>query len=127
MSVRYQYCAGDEEFCRQCRVCCAWEGDVLFDPGDLEKIAQFLRMAPRACAEKYFQLARDRRHLRSRSTKDGRCVFLGEDGCRIYPRRPRQCRTFPYLWQHPENKLMKKCRLFRDIREREAENTPFRI
>lgn len=27
---------------------------------------------------------------------DGRCVFFEKQGCRIYPVRPRQCRTFPF-------------------------------
>jgi len=28
---------------------------------------------------------------------DGRCPFLGRDNrCRVYPVRPRQCRTYPW-------------------------------
>ena len=30
-----------------------------------------------------------------REDDDGRCRFF-DDGCRIYPVRPRQCRTFPF-------------------------------
>jgi Fe-S-cluster containining protein len=32
--------------------------------------------------------------------RNGDCVFYGEEGCKVYPVRPKQCRTFPF-W--PEN------------------------
>ena len=28
--------------------------------------------------------------------RDGRCVFLGEDGCRVYEARPLLCRMYPF-------------------------------
>ncbi len=28
----------------------------------------------------------------------GRCVFLSETGCRIYPNRPDGCRVYPLIW-----------------------------
>jgi len=28
----------------------------------------------------------------------GKCVFLGEDGCRIYPYRPEGCRLYPLVY-----------------------------
>lgn len=31
-----------------------------------------------------------------RFADDGACVFLAETGCRIYPVRPLQCRTYPW-------------------------------
>jgi len=32
--------------------------------------------------------------LRNRA---GRCVFLGDDGCRVYPLRPEGCRLYPLV------------------------------
>jgi Fe-S-cluster containining protein len=29
--------------------------------------------------------------------RDGRCVFLGDDGCRVYPLRPEGCRLYPLV------------------------------
>ena len=34
-------------------------------------------------------------HLKNRS---GRCVFLGEKGCEIYPYRPEGCRLYPLVY-----------------------------
>jgi hypothetical protein len=28
----------------------------------------------------------------------GRCVFLSEDGCKIYPHRPEGCRLYPLVY-----------------------------
>ena len=30
--------------------------------------------------------------------EDGRCFYLGTDGCTIYPRRPAQCKAFSCVW-----------------------------
>jgi len=111
----------DERFCRGCTACCRWPGEVIFSPHSLPRIAAWLEMDVRACAELYFELSPDRRHLQAVETADGRCPFLGEDGCRIYPHRPTACRTFPYAWQRPETELMRQCRLWRAIRWREKE------
>lgn len=106
---------GDSRFCRNCRACCCWPGAVLFEPADLPAIAAALGLDERECAEQYFQISRDRRHLRAVERPDGSCAFLGEEGCRIYSLRPRACREFPYLWQRPETELMRQCRLWRAL------------
>jgi len=30
--------------------------------------------------------------------RSGRCVFLGEEGCKIYPYRPEGCRIYPLIY-----------------------------
>ncbi len=35
----------------------------------------------------------------------GRCFFLGESGCRVYPERPLLCRMYP-LWVEREGDLL---------------------
>lgn len=36
--------------------------------------------------------------LRLRLTPDGRCPFVGENGCAVYPHRPMVCRAHPITW-----------------------------
>ncbi|HOO77352.1 MAG TPA: YkgJ family cysteine cluster protein [bacterium] len=111
---------GDGDCCRGCDACCRWEGTVFFPPENLPGIARWLGMDERECAETYFEPAPDRRRLQAVETADGRCPFLGADGCRIYPLRPPACRSFPYRWQRPEPELMRQCRLWRTLLWRAA-------
>lgn len=126
-NISYRWQAGDDLICRECRACCLWEGEIRFDLDELRRVADFLGIEERDCADKYFELTRDRRHLKTKETESGRCLFLGEDGCRIYAVRPRQCRTFPYRWQRPEKNLMRKCRLYRRLLTREEAGPPLSI
>jgi len=109
---------GDQEYCTGCTICCRWPGDVLFTPDALPGIAAHLKMDERECADTYFNVSGDRQHLITQPTKNGGCIFLSDEGCMVYPHRPRQCRTFPYTWQRPEKSLMKLCALYCAIRER---------
>jgi Fe-S-cluster containining protein len=46
---------------------------------------------------RYLQLDKENRILRLKTRKDGRCIFLGNNGrCRIYIIRPNICRIFPF-------------------------------
>jgi len=115
---------GDEHYCRGCTICCAWPGDVLFDPDALPGVAAHLGMDERACADMYFELHDDRWHLRTKPTAQGGCIFLDQHGCRIYPHRPRQCRTFPYEWQRSERGHMQQCALYQALRARRCARAP---
>ena len=84
--------------CRRCRSCCGGEpGYVFLRRGEAEAIAAHLGIGEEEFRGTWTRQAGDRSSLREE--KDGRCVFLGEEGCRIYSVRPVQCRTFPFwLW-----------------------------
>ena len=73
-------------------------------PADVARIAKHLKLEEDAVRKRYLA----RRGDRLIDQPGGRCVFL-EDGretrCRIYPARPKQCRTWPYwpeLLRSPE-------------------------
>lgn len=103
---------GDEKYCLGCTTCCRWPGDVLFEPDALSAIAAYLQMDERMCADTFFDLHDDRWHLRAKPGPGGGCIFVTPTGCRIYPHRPRQCRTFPYEWQRRELQYMRQCPLY---------------
>ena len=111
---------GDESLCDGCTACCRWPGDVFFPPDALSAVADCLEMDERDCADMFFVLSKDRKRLQTKPTIDGRCIFVGEHGCRVYPHRPKQCRTFPYTWQRPEKEFMDECPLYQHLLARDA-------
>ena len=82
--------------CHQCGNCCrgAQPGWVYLTPFRLRRIAGFLGLGERALRRHY--VTRDENGETVLKLKEnGDCVFWDE-GCTIYPERPRQCRTFPF-------------------------------
>jgi Fe-S-cluster containining protein len=72
-----------------CHVCCV-DTRMSLSSSDIERIVG------RGHRFKDFVLKRERgRYLRN---EKGRCVFLGEEGCRIYPFRPEGCRIYPLVY-----------------------------
>ena len=122
----FAFVNGDEQHCLRCTVCCRWPGVVLFPGEAVTDVAALLGMDERECAELFFELHEDRIHVQTKPTAHGGCIFLDDNGCRIYEMRPRQCRTFPYEWQRDdEPELMRECRLYRALFERaQAQLTP---
>ena len=104
--MKFDKTAVDEKFCNNCIKCCLWPGEVFFKENELAKAAECLEIDERTCADTFFDLAEDRIRLKTKPTNDGRCIFVDENGCRVYEARPKQCRTFPFEWQRPEKELM---------------------
>jgi Fe-S-cluster containining protein len=90
------YADGLRFSCHQCGNCCrgAQPGWVYVTPFRLRRIAGFLGLGERALRREY--VTRDENGETVLKLKEnGDCVFWDE-GCTIYPERPRQCRTFPF-------------------------------
>jgi Fe-S-cluster containining protein len=84
--------------CTQCGKCCTGKpGYVWIKIEDMHRIAEFLGIRFREFVSKYVRKVGNRWSLIEEENSD--CVFY-ESGCKIYPVRPVQCRTFPF-W--PEN------------------------
>ena len=115
--MKFKKSAGDEKFCKNCINCCLWPGEVFFTQEEMAKAAELLGIDERTFADTFFDLADDRRKLKTKPTNDGRCIFVDENGCRVYAARPKQCRTFPYEWQRPENELMNECKLYEKLKK----------
>lgn len=93
-TVRYQ--------CAQCGNCCRWEGYVRLTKADVEAIADYLDMTPKAFVYQYAALTHDRRSLTLVENEQGYCIMLTDEGlCRIHPVKPKQCRDFPDKWNFP--------------------------
>ena len=81
--------------CQRCGTCCTGEpGYVFVEDREVEAIASFLGRGAFSFRARYTRPAEGRVSLIEE--KDGGCVFHSAEGCRIYPVRPRQCRTFPF-------------------------------
>jgi Fe-S-cluster containining protein len=69
----------------------------------LGEIAEFLGMTVASFSRRYLRRVENRLSLVEKEHAD--CVFWeGDKGCRIYPVRPVQCRTFPFWSEHLESR-----------------------
>jgi len=86
--------------CTGCGGCCVDpNGFVFCTSEEALSISQFLNISQESFLRNYLEPdSGDQWQLRSKP--DGACIFLDGQGCRIYPVRPLQCRTYPF-W--PEN------------------------
>jgi len=94
-------CADIIHTCQRCGACCRWEGDVCVTDEDITAIATFLGMREEDFIDQYCRLQRNRRGLSIIDAEDGACIMLTENGCRIQPVKPQQCKDFPYKWNFP--------------------------
>lgn len=90
----YFFDVGIRFACRSCGACCTGDpGVVRVSERELAEIAAFLVKPVSCLAEDYLDRWQD--GFRIKEDDAGRCLFF-DNGCRIYPARPNQCRTFPF-------------------------------
>jgi Fe-S-cluster containining protein len=84
--------------CTRCGNCCTGApGYVWVSEEEIEAIALHRAQSPQAVTTLHTRQVGRRRSLRERPNGD--CVFYDcQQGCTIYPARPRQCRTWPF-WE----------------------------
>lgn len=76
--------------CQRCGVCCN-NKRVVPSPAERSRLAAFLQVTDARFAAD--DLESESGELRL--TREGNCVFLGPEGCRVHPARPLVCRLFP--------------------------------
>lgn len=81
--------------CQRCGYCCRVSGPIFMTKEDIQTLADYLGVSFREAKLKYTHRLKDRsftlNHLKP-------CEFYSEDsGCKIYPARPRVCRSYPFL------------------------------
>jgi uncharacterized protein len=80
--------------CTQCGHCCTGApGYVWVTVQDIYRIAEFLGMRERDFVRSYVRKVNQRLSLIE--LPGGNCIFY-DKGCKIYPVRPMQCKTFPF-------------------------------
>ena len=91
---RYFFDKGLRFFCQECGKCCTGEpGVIRVTQKEIDEIAKHLSITPTNIRE-FFCFPYEGVYT-IREHEDGRCFFY-EKGCKIYPVRPRQCRSFPF-------------------------------
>lgn len=84
--------------CQRCGACCTGEPGIIYvDNDEVLRIAEYLSIRISVFIEKYLYPIREGHSIREHD--DGRCLFY-EDGCKIYPVRPDQCKTFPFWFEN---------------------------
>lgn len=86
--------------CTECGKCCTGSpGYVWITPEEIEAMANYLNMPLSEFCEHYIREINGAYALKERVvTYD--CVFLEGTRCRVYPVRPKQCKTFPWWVQN---------------------------
>jgi Fe-S-cluster containining protein len=80
--------------CTGCGACCRLGGGFVYPSlEDVGFMAHYLGLSVQKFTETFMDLHEGRYVLKN---KGDNCIFLEEEGCRIYAARPTQCRTFPF-------------------------------
>lgn len=91
------YAEGLRFRCAGCGGCCTGgPGFVWVNQAEIDALAAALEMTPAAFEAEYVRQIGIRRSLKERSNYD--CVLFDSRTrtCRVYARRPRQCRSWPF-------------------------------
>jgi uncharacterized protein len=81
--------------CQQCGECCQGRGGILPTPGEVELIAQYLKMPVARLKQEFIELTPSGPAVKNRP--GGGCIFNEQGRCRIHPVKPRICRDWPFL------------------------------
>jgi Fe-S-cluster containining protein len=85
-----------------CTKCCDVRGVVYITEDDLQRMALYEGLKPKAFEKKY--VVRYKRLLRLRKPRRSQCHFLQAGGCSVHPVKPVQCRLYPFWPELVENR-----------------------
>ena len=85
--------------CQRCGNCCKWDGDVVLEEGEVERIAKYLKIPLYEFVRDLTRLRANRQGL-SLIDKEGttECIMLDGNSCRIQEVKPKQCAGFLTEW-----------------------------
>lgn len=107
------YAKGLRFSCLQCGTCCLDQGpytEVYVTREDIASMAAYLGIYPHEFHRNFVRRSDGFRALRSRA---GACTMLQGTQCRVYPVRPRQCRTWPFWAENLSRHVW-----YREVRKR---------
>lgn len=76
--------------CRACSRCCR-DKVILVGPHEILGMSRALGIGTTELLSRYTEKG----GTALRTSEDGRCIFVGSDGCRVHSRRPLVCRLYP--------------------------------
>ena len=98
---KYFFSEGIRFECQQCGFCCTGSSGTIFvSANDIKEIAKFLKIAEEDFIKKYLYPFKNSYSIKEK--ENGDCLFY-ENGCKIYPVRPNQCRTYPFWVKNLRN------------------------
>lgn len=84
--------------CQSCGFCCTGApGIVRVTIEDINRISDYISISSDELLQCYLYPYKNIFSIRER--EDGACLFY-ENGCRIYPVRPVQCKTYPFWFNN---------------------------
>ncbi|TLD85365.1 YkgJ family cysteine cluster protein [Helicobacter sp. MIT 11-5569] len=105
----------DSNKCQECGgKCCTGESGYIFvSPKEIQEIAEFLSIDFDTFCQNYVKKVGYRYSLLeiAQGNKIYSCIFFKDGICQIYPKRPKQCITFPFWDCYKDNieELLKEC------------------
>jgi len=91
--IEFYYPAGLTWDCIRCGRCCrdieGWDRRVLLLEKDITRLEK-------QGEKDFFEPTDEGKFIAVMKKKDGRCVFLGENGCMVYEDRALLCRMYPF-------------------------------
>jgi Fe-S-cluster containining protein len=98
----YFFDTGIQFECQRCGTCCTGEPGIIYiSESEISTIAEYLEMEVSSFRKKYLYSFRGGYSILE--TKEGACLFY-KNGCRVYPVRPSQCKTYPFWYRHLRSK-----------------------
>jgi hypothetical protein len=96
MEEKPWYSCGLKFTCKECGKCCTgFPGYVWVKESEIKEIAELLAISEDEMKKKYLRRVGGSWALKE-MPRNYDCVFLQDRRCKIYARRPHQCRTFPW-------------------------------
>lgn len=84
--------------CQKCGLCCSGTpGVIRVTLEEISQISDYIKISSDELLRSYLYPYQNRYSIRER--EDGACYFY-ENGCRIYPVRPVQCKTYPFWFNN---------------------------
>ena len=94
----YFFDAGLQFECLRCGQCCTGApGTIYVSAEEIDALARHFQLSVARFTAQYLYPYQDSYSIGEHA--DGRCLFFDE-GCRIYPLRPHQCRSFPFWFSN---------------------------
>jgi uncharacterized protein len=80
--------------CRQCGECCRGDKGILVTPAEMAALADFLGLKREELQRRYLIASPLGPQVAARN---GACIFLEDNRCRVHPVKPGICREWPFL------------------------------